>query len=167
MRHPQAVLTAIVLVASGTMVLAQTPRFGVQGAISAPTNDLSNAANLGLQLGGHAKWDFRGGHGLMARADLTLYGSKDGLSTTSFGGGADYTYHVDRRQTGFYFLAGLTILNYRVSGSGDTDSSNGLGIDLGVGYDMDRNLGLQARYTTHEQDGATLSALNLGVTYTF
>ena len=79
--------TLVILAMGGALALsAQDVRFGVQGALSLPTNDLSDNANTGLQLGGHAKWDFRHGHGLMARADLTFYGHTNSISvnTTRF-----------------------------------------------------------------------------------
>ena len=157
---------AIILVLAGTALGAQDVRVGVQGAFAFPANDLTDVANLGLQLGGHARWDFGRGHGLMARLDVTFYGSKDGASTTSFGGGADYTYHVDHDRRGLYLLAGATLTSYSVSGGG-TASRSGLGLDVGAGYDLTRNLGLQLRYTTHSLDGATMSSLNLGATWSF
>ena len=154
------------LLLAGPALSAQDVRVGVQGALAFPANDLTDVANLGLQLGGHARWDFGRGHGLMARLDVTLYGSKDGASTTSFGGGADYTYHVDHDRRGLYLLAGATLTSYSVSGGG-TASRSGLGLDVGAGYDLTRNLGLQLRYTTHSLDGATMSSLNLGATWSF
>ena len=162
----RSVVPAAILVLGGTALSAQEVRVGVQGALAFPANDLTDVANLGLQLGGHARWDFGGGHGLMARADLAFYGSKDGASTTSFGGGADYTYHVDHNRRGLYLLAGATFASYSISGGG-TASRSGLGFDVGAGYDLTRNLGLQLRYTTHNLDHATMSSLNLGATWSF
>ena len=67
---------AFVILAMGTALClsAQDIRLGVQGAVSVPANNLADNANAGLQAGGHAQWDFRGGHGLMVRADLTFFG---------------------------------------------------------------------------------------------
>ena len=163
----RSLIPTAILALGCTFLSAEDARFGVQGALSFPTNDLTDTANPGIQVGGHALWDFGRGHGLMARADLGLYGSKDGFSTTSLGGGADYTYHIDRNGRGLYFLGGVTFISFNTSGYGHSSSSNGLGIDVGVGYDLDRHLGFQARYMTHNIDSATLSSLNLGVTYTF
>lgn len=168
MKCAHAFLASAVLVLSAAAAHAQEPpRFGVQAALSLPANDLTDVANLGFQFGGHGKWDFGHGHGLMGRADVTLYGSKNNFSTTDFGAGADYTYHLDRTQRGVYFLAGVSFLSFSTSGYGHSTSNNGLGIDLGLGYDLDRHVGLQARYTTHSVNGGTFAALNLGVTYTF
>ena len=64
-------------------------------------------------------------------------------------------------------LAGLSDQNYHTGFPDFSRNDNGLGIDLGVGYDLDRHTGLQARYTTNSFSGYTYSALNLGVTYTF
>ena len=65
---------AILLLSAGLALSAQDTRFGVQGALSFPSHDLADAADTGLQAGGHALWDFGVGRGLMARADLTSYG---------------------------------------------------------------------------------------------
>jgi hypothetical protein len=159
---------AIFILASGLALSAQSDvRFGVQGAVSLPTNDLSNNAYFGVQLGGHAKVDFHEGHGLMARADMTFYSQNNGVSVTDLALAGDYTFHFDRRQLGTYVLAGLSAQNYRTSFPGHAKNDNGLGLDLGLGYDVDRNLGLLARYTTNSFSGYNYSAFNLGVTYTF
>ena len=158
---------AILIMGTALALSAQGVRFGVQGALSLPANDLADNADTGLQLGGHARWDFRNGHGLMARADATFFGQNDGVDVSSLAVAADYTYHFERRQRGLYVLAGLAQQNYRTSFHGDSQNDSGLGFDLGAGYDLDRNLGLQARYTTTNVSDATYSALNLGVTYTF
>ena len=48
---------------------------------------------------------------------------------------------------------------------------NGLGYDLGAGYDFNRQMGLQARYRRYNLyrlgEDVTLEELNLGITYTF
>ena len=155
------------MAACGSTALAAEPVFGVQGALSFPVNDLTNTANLGLQAGGHGRWDFGGGHGLMGRGDVSVFGSKNGASTTSFGVGADYTFHPDRNRRGIYLLGGVSLVSYGVSLHGHSDSQTGLGLDLGVGYDLDRHMGIQMRYTTHNVDHNTNAALNLGVTYSF
>jgi hypothetical protein len=146
---------------------AQEVRFGVQGALSLPANDLTDNADPGLQVGGHARWDFGQGQGLMARADVTYFGQNDGVNVTDLAFAADYTYHFERRQHGLYVLAGLSEQNYHTSFQGYGQNNDGLGFDIGAGYDLDRHLGLQARYTTNSFDYGTYSALNLGVTYTF
>ena len=167
MRFNQVLLPALLTLLVGIPLAAQDVRFGVQGALSIPSADLSDNADLGLQFGGHARWDFGRGHGLMARADLTYYGQKNDVTTSSLALAGDYTYHFERRQRGFYVLAGLSMAAYTRDTPDGTLNDNGLGIDLGVGYDVDRNLGLQARVTNHAFDQATMTALNLGVTYTF
>lgn len=161
-----ALPTLLLIAAPAALSAAEPPAVGIQGALIFPVGDLTNAASPGIQLGGHARWDFGRGHGLMARADLGLYGSKDGTKVTSFGGGADYTYHVDRNRRGIYFLAGLSFMNYEVSHGGSA-SRSGFGPALGLGYDHTRNLGFQLRYTNHNLDGASMGSLNLGVTWTF
>lgn len=158
---------AILIMGTALTLSAQEVRFGVQGALSFPANDLTDNANTGLQGGGHVRWDFKQGHGLVARADLTLFGRNDGVDVSDLAVAADYTYHFERRQRGLYVLAGLSEHNYRTSFHGDSRNDGGLGLDLGAGYDLDRRFGLQARYTTNNFSDMTYSALNLGVTYTF
>jgi hypothetical protein len=158
---------AILFLGAAVSLSAQETRFGVQGALSLPNNHLSDNAYLGMELGGHAQWDFHGGHGLMARADATFYSSNNGASVTGLALGADYTYHVDQRPTGFYLLAGLAQESFHTSFNTFSRNDSNLGVDAGAGYDFDRNLGCQLRYITHSVTGGTYSSLNLGVTYTF
>lgn len=80
---------------------------------------------------------------------------------------ADYTNHFERRQQGFYILAGLSVQNYPTSFQGYSQNNSALGLDFGVGYGLDRHFGPQARYATADISAATYSALNMGVTYTF
>ena len=168
MSHATRLIVPLLLAtATGFVLSAAEPRFGLQGALALPQADLSTSANPGLQFGGHAQWAFGQGHGLLARVDLTLYGQRNGTNASSLGGGADYTYHFDRNDRGFYFLAGATVLDYHYKFGNFTQTSNGLGVEVGGGYDVDRNLGFQLRYTTHSIDRATLGSLNLGVSYTF
>jgi hypothetical protein len=162
------VLISILVAGTTALALAaQEPRFGVQGGLSIPAGDLTDNAYMGLQVGGHARWNFNHGHGLMARGDVTLYSQNNGVNVTGLGAGADYTYHLERRQIGTYVLAGLSVQNYHSSFSNYSRNDSALGLDLGLGYDLDRHLGLQARYTTHNMNDYTYAALNLDVTYTF
>jgi hypothetical protein len=160
--------TFLILALGSSLALsAQNPDMGVQAALSLPTNDLSDNANFGLQMGGHLQWDFHGGHGLMARADLTFYTSNHGTSVNNLAAAADYTYHFETQHHGPYVLAGLSLANYHTSFPNSSHNDSGLGIDLGGGYELDRHLGLQARYTSNSTSPGTYSALNLGVTYKF
>ncbi|WP_306598694.1 outer membrane beta-barrel protein [Geothrix sp. 21YS21S-2] len=167
MRSNLFTLPILLTCLAGGSLAAQDFRLGVQGGLVLPSGDLSDSASLGLQVGGHARWDFGRGHGLMARADLTSFGRKDGYGSSSLGIGADYTYHFDRARRGVYVLAGLSAQNYSRDFPDGTSRDSGLGIDLGAGYDLDRNLGLQARFTSVNAGHDTLTALCLGVTYTF
>lgn len=158
---------AIFIMGTALSLSAQSVRFGVQGGVSLPSNDLSNNAYLGLQLGGHLKADFGEGHGLMGRVDLTFFSQNSGVNVTDTALAADYTYHFERRQRSAYLLAGLSQQNYHTSFQNYSVNDSGVGIDLGAGYDLDRHLGLQARYTTNSFSNYNYAALNLGVTYTF
>lgn len=158
---------AFILMGSALSLSAQTVRFGVQAAVSLPANDLNNNATLGLQLGGHAKADLGEGHGIMARADLAFYSQNNGYNVNNVALAADYTYHFNGHQLGPYALAGISQQNYHTSLHGLDSNNSGLGIDLGLGYDVDRNVGMQVRYTNNAFNSLNYSALNLGVTYTF
>jgi hypothetical protein len=158
---------AILIMGTALALSAQEVRFGVQGALSLPAGDLTDNAGAGLQLGGHARWAFNGGHGIMARADATFFNEKYGVTVSDLAFAGDYTYHFERRQRGLYILGGLSQQTYRTSYHGDSRHDSGLGLDLGAGYDLDRHVGLQARYTNNSFNDFTYSALNLGITYTF
>ena len=167
MRFSFLILPVLALGLAAAPLAAQDARFGVQGALAFPTGDLGDNAGVGVQLGGHVRWNFGQGQGLMARADFTSYGSRYGVDTSSFALAADYTYHPHRDQLGIYLLAGLSFQDCHRSFPDGAVNDNGLGLDLGVGYDLNRNLGLQARITSQSADNGNLTALNLGVTYTF
>lgn len=160
-------ILAILTMGTALSLAAQEPRVGVQGALSFPSGDLSQNAYLGLQAGAHAKWNLNQGHGLMARGDVTLFSQNNGANVTGLGLGVDYTYHLERSQVGPYVLGGLSVQNYHTSFQNYSRNDSALGINLGAGYDLDRHLGLQARYTTHNMGDYTYAAFNLGVTYTF
>ena len=162
--QPAFVLGALMF---GCSLTAQDVRGGIQAALALPQGDLSDVANMGLQVGGHARWDFSGGHGLMARGDFAAYGKKDGITVSSILLAADDTFHLHQNRQGIYLLAGLSHQNVNYSGWDSHSSDSGLGIDLGAGLDLNRNLGFQLRYTTHNLDHATIASMNLGVTWTF
>jgi hypothetical protein len=167
MRLIHAAFPLMLAVLASTSLGAKEVQFGVQGGLALPMGDLSDASSLGLGFGGHGRYDLGSGHGLMGRLDYTFFGQKGGVSTTDLGIAMDYTYHLDRHRRGAYLLAGVSLQNYSFSHSGNSFSRSGLGVDLGVGLDVDRNLGFQARVTSHNIDSGTFTALNLGVTYTF
>ena len=167
MRFTHLVLP-LFLTGLGTLPLAsQSAHYGVQGALALPGGDLADNAGVGLQVGGHVRLDLGEGHGLMGRLDLTSFGRKDGLNASSFGAAADYTYHFGRNRRGLYVLAGLGLGSYYREFPGGSVNDTALGLDLGAGFDLDRHIGLQARYTSARAGGEDLSAMNLGVTYTF
>jgi len=167
MRSTRFLLPMLLTCCAVAPLAGQDVRFGFQGGLAVPAGDLSDSADLGLQAGVHAKWDLGSGHGLMARADLTSYSRKDGYGSASFAVGADYTFHFNRDQRGPYLLAGLSVQNYSREVPDGTEHDNGLGLDVGVGYDLDRHFGLQARITTLSASHADLNALILGFTYSF
>ena len=157
----------LILLGSALSLSAQSVRFGVQAAVSLPTNDLTNNAYFGLQMGGHAKADLSEGHGIMARADVAFYSQNNDYNVSNYALAADYTYHFERNQIGPYVLAGVSQQVYHTSLHGLDTNDSGLGIDLGAGFDVDRNVGLQVRYTTNSFNSYNYAAVNLGVTYTF
>ena len=167
MRLIHASLPVLLAVLGGPSLTADEARLGVQGGMAIPLGDLSDVANLGFQAGVHGRWDLGSGHGLMARVDYAGYGSKQGNSTWDLGGGVDYTYHLNQNRRGPYLLAGMSIQEYNVTNAGSNIYLRGLGFDLGLGYDLDRNLGLQTRLTTHNLNNSTFTSMNVGITYSF
>jgi hypothetical protein len=159
--------TTILMMGAALSLCAEDVRFGVQGGLTLPAADLSDNASIGIQAGGHAKWNIRDGHGLMPRADLNIFGQSNGTNVTGLSLACDYTYHVDRRPTGFYVLAGLNESTFHTSFRNRSSNDTSLGIDLGAGFDLDRHLGFQGRYTTNSFNSVTYGALNVNVTYTF
>lgn len=160
------ILTLLIL-GAGLALSAQEVRFGVQGALSFPSHDLGDRADTGLQVGGHALWDLARGRELVARVDATSFGQNHDLKVRELAIGADYLYHFEGRPRGAYALAGLAAQSFHTSRTGHSSNDSGLGVDLGAGYDLNRNLGLQARFTTTSLSSISYDALNLGVTYTF
>lgn len=158
---------AILIIGGALPLAAAEVDFGVQAAASLPTSNLSDNAYVGVQGGGHMRWDFSHGHGIMFRADLAVYPQNGGTSVNGFAVAADYTYHLEGHHTGLYVLGGLSQASYHTSFSSYSRSDSGLGFDVGAGYDIDRHVGLQARYTSYSFTGLTYSAMNVGVTYTF
>ncbi len=165
----QRLLPLLAVVLALPSASAADVRLGVQGSICVPIGDLRDSANLGLQVGGFGAWDFRNGHGLLGRADLTFYEKKDYGTVASLGLGADYTYHLGRGETGAYVLAGISLQNYNPARPNRlrSESALGFGFDLGGGYDVNRNLGYQVRLTTVSIHGGNLASLNAGITYRF
>ena len=123
---------AILILGTAVSLSAQSVRFGVQGALSLPDNDLSDNADLGIQAGGHARFDLGRGHGVMARADLASYSQNNSTHVTNLAIAADYTYHFEQRQRGIYVLGGIAQQNYHTSFPGDSRNDSGLGFDLGA-----------------------------------
>ena len=168
MKLQKMMLPIALALVSGAFLSSAEPQWGVQGGLVFPSGDLSYSAGPGLDAGGHARWNFGEGHGLMARADLTVYGQSNGNSDSSIGVGADYTYHVNRAPRGLYLLGGLSVVATRwTPWHGQSRSDTNLGLDLGLGYDLNRSLGFQLRSTTHGGSGGNLDALRLGATLSF
>ncbi len=163
--HPflRALAAAALLI--GPAAHAGDPAWGLQGQVSIPQGDLSDVANMGLGVGGHALWDFGSGHALRARLDYTFYSEKSKTTTSMLGLGADYNYYFSGRQREFYLIAGLGSHSYHQSG--DEGTRSGVGFAFGVGYQVDAHVGGELRYTTTNVKDNTMIALNLGVTYRF
>ena len=152
-------------------ILAQSNsiRFGTQYSISTPIKYLSNKAGLGLQLGGHAKLEINSDYSLMTRIDIAKYIHNNGTNIVNLNLGADCIYHFENHQVGPYLTAGINQQSYRTSFSDGTatKNSNGIGSSIGMGYDIDRYLGVQTRYVISRINHKNYSTMNIGVTYTF
>jgi hypothetical protein len=143
-------------------------RFGFEAAVSAPSGNFSDSANNGIEVGGIGRWDLGGGgRDITGRIDLNLYPQKYGISTSSLGVAVDWDFHFTGTHHGPYFLIGGSLLDYSQNVPNDNLNSSTLGLDLGLGVDIDDHLGILARWTTHYVDHTTWTVLNLGFTYTF
>lgn len=189
----------IPLIMLATPLCAQDVRFGVQVHANLPSADLKDAADSKAGAGGgfHMTWDLGGGSVIRPRVDYVAYPENKNfpdysLSATANGkskldnlsAGADYLYFFEGKDTGFYVTGGLSwnrwkfdydytykIGNVTVSGS-SSQTANKVGGAAGVGYNLNRNLGFEARYTASKFKNAgggdvNAAAVQLSASYRF
>ena len=115
----------LAILAMGTLlpVLAETPRFGIQGMGVLHTKGTRKGNRSEMQIGAHARWSLGGGHSTQLQLNLTP------LEPTV---AAYYIYHFEERPVGYCNMIGLT----------------SYGLSFGAGYDFSRDFGLQTLFTT-------------------
>ena len=127
-----------------------------------------------LQIRGFAKYDLGSGHAVTASFNVNNYKSprlklvvitveKKTFKHRTIG--VDYGYHFSKQQFGTYCLAGVNITER----SDSKDSNKALGQRIGIGYDFNKNLGVQACYNrcVKHDDGSSQSNAGFAMTYTF
>jgi hypothetical protein len=158
---------------------AEEPRFGVQGLVNAPLGDLKDFVDSkpGVDVGIHGTFDLGAGNMIRPRLDYNYFpdATLSGIKNTAYnvGLGADYLYFIAGKPEGFYLTGGLSLVRWSfetkdpVLGNATTDTTK-LGVAVGAGYQWNRTLGTEARYTTSKvSDGFTADALQAGVTIRF
>ena len=165
-------------------------RFGAQVTTSSPMATFhSKEAKQGYGLGAFATYDLGSGQAVVAKLGADRFSKLKtgddvvgGIETTasSISVGADYIMHLNKSKTGFYGLAGLDVQRKHVKkyeqpvvGEQAKTKANKteLGFNVGAGYDLNKNLGVQACYKIHtkKEDAKRNSypSVSVGVTYTF
>lgn len=172
-------LALAALVALALPLKAEEPRFGMQAAVNAPLGDLKDFVDSkpGFGVGVHGTFDLGYGHMIRPRADFNVYpqanfsGIKNNAS--NFGLGADYLYFLAGKPERLYLTGGLSAVRWSFSndvpGFGKvSNNTTKLGIALGVGYQWNRTVGTEGRYTTSKVgENFTANALQAGVTIRF
>ena len=121
--------TLAILVVGTLPLFAEPVCFGVQNDLVIRSKDAGKHRSW-LQIGGHARWNFRSGCSALLRLDLSRH--KPVLS-------ANCLFHAEPQLAGPYSLVGIGTS----------------GVECGVGYDFDQRFGMQARFTSNHN---TISA---------
>ena len=185
-------LTALTTVALGfgsATAQAEEPRFGLQVHASIPSGDLKTAVDNkpGAGLGAHVTFDLSGGHLIRPRFDAVLFPESDlsGFKTKArdLSLGADYLYFPGGRPDGLYVTAGVGLHRWKVDrttpalpplwpASSDSQASSRFGYSAGLGYNFNRSVGVELRYTSSHYANRTAwdpsaNSLQVGATYRF
>lgn len=172
-------LTLAVLAAAALSLQAEPPRYGVQGLVNIPLNDLKDYVDSkpGPGIGVHGTFDLGDGHMLRPRLDYTTYPEaafatvKQTASNLSLGG--DYLYFFAGKPEGLYLTAGLAAMRWSLQVKdpvlGDvTSHTTKAGITGGAGYQWNATVGTEARFV-HSRIARDFraDALQAGVTIRF
>ena len=148
--------TLAILVATALSLQAEPPRYGVQGLVNIPQDDLKTYLdnNLGIGIGVHGTFDLGNGHMLRPRLDYSLYQQasmasvKQSASYLSLGG--DYLYFIAGQPEGYYVTAGLSAMRWSLQhqdpGTDLTNATTKFGEAAGIGYQWDYNIGTEVRW---------------------
>lgn len=179
-------LTALLI---ASPLAAQDFRFGVQVHANLPTADLKEAADSKAGAGGgfHMTWDLGGGNVIRPRIDYVVYPENKNFPDYSvsasvsgkakvdnLSAGADYLYFFEGKDTGFYLTGGISWNRFKydydyqykvgpatVTGSASS-TANKVGGAAGVGFNLNRHFGVEARYTASRYENARGGQVNAG-----
>ena len=178
----------LALLGPTTALQAQEVRYGVQVQWNIPMDDLKTFVDNRAGFGGgvHMTSDFGGGHVLRPRLDYVVYpenvnflqpifgANASGKAKASFfSAGLEYLYNFSgKADYGFYVSAGIAWHRWKANydyvvktGIGTvyndaTFTSDKAGWSGGLGYNFNRNIGLEVRYvaTQFDMDNGTAKA---------
>ena len=167
----------IALLATTLSLQAEAPRFGVQGAFNIPLGELKDyvdskpAAGVGV----HGTFDLGDGHMVRPRLDYSIYPEAALLATkqkaSNFGLGGDYLYFIAEKPEGLYFTGGLAVMRWvfeQTEPVATSSNTTKLALTLGLGYQWNATVGLEARYLRSRVSSVFSSdVLQTGVTIRF
>lgn len=167
-----------ILAAAALSLQAEAPRFGVQGLVNVPLDDLKTYVDSkpGPGVGVHGTFDLGDGHVLRPRLDYCVYPEasfasvKQTASYLSLGG--DYLYFIAGKPEGLYLTAGLSAVRWSFEHKDPlfkvSSNTTKVGFAAGVGYQWNATVGTEARWL-HSQvaSGFTADALQAGITIRF
>ena len=157
---------------------AEPPRYGVQGLVNIPIDDLKDYVDSrpGPGVGVHGTFDLGGGHVLRPRLDFTAYPEATFASVkqdaTALALGGDYLYFFAERPERLYLTGGLAIVRWSFgsrTGAADTTArTTKLGAAVGIGYQWNATVGTELRLV-HSSIHRTFQAdaIQAGVTIRF
>jgi len=169
----------LTLLALGTASLvAEPPRYGVQGTANIPLTDLKTYVDSkpGPGFGLHGTFDMMDGHMFRPRLDYSVFPEasfatvKQNASSLSLG--VDYLYFIAGKPEGLYLTGGVSVVRWSFEHkdvSADlTSHTTKAGVALGVGYQWNATLGTEARWL-HSKVSSEFKAdaLQAGVTVRF
>ena len=170
--------TLALLLATAASLQAESFRYGVQGLVNIPTNDLSNFVDSkpGPGIGLHCTFDMWDGHMLRPRLDysawpeVTLTNIKQNASSLSLGG--DYLFFFAGKPERLYVTVGASAIRWSLEQqdtlSDTSRNTTKLGISAGVGYQWNATIGTELRWV-HSSVSKSFQADSLqgGVTFRF
>ena len=171
-------LAALAAAALAAPLKAEEPRFGVEGLVNLPLGDLKDFVDSkpGFTVGAIGTFDLGAGNVLRPRLDYTSYPNANLTNlrneATNVELGCDYLYFFAQRPEAFYLLGGLSAVRWSFSsdaglGKVSTDTTK-MGLDLGGGYQWNRTVGTELRYTRSKiGSDFTAHAVQAGVTIRF
>jgi len=173
-----SVLSTLLVLLTVPSLQAEPPRYGVQGSVSIPLGDLKDYADSkpAPGVGIHGTFDMGDGHMLRPRLDYAIYPEaafasvKQKASSLSLGG--DYLYFIAEKPEGLYLIGGLSamrwVFEHKDALTSVNTNSTKIGLALGLGYQWNATVGLEARYVqAHISSSFKAVALQTGVTIRF